>query len=157
MKTLTALALILILFSSALRASSPIVISKDSLQGWISEISFDFTPVTWIPSYGLGETKKDGTLYSTIEFSCVSLTKVERKEFYDHLGSSYTKHGYTKTRVGKSEVAEKEIVRNFFFENDAYKIFLVFVNVGKREASELVAGPRKSLDDFVIIQTIETK
>jgi len=157
MKVLTTFIIIAALSISALTASPAIRITEDSIQEWLSEIEFDFAPLIWIPSYGVGETSKSGTLYSTIEFSCVSLTEEERGEFFGNLSTSYTKTGYTKTGGGESEVDGKEIIRKFIFENDDYRIFLVFVSIGKREATELVAGPRKSLDDFVIIQTIETK
>jgi hypothetical protein len=157
MKTLTSFALILILCSSALRASSPILLSEESLQEWVSEIGFDFTPLKWIPSYGQGANTKDGTLYSTIKFSCVSLTEKERKEFYSNLRAAYTNKGYRETGDGRSRVDEKEIIRKFFFEDDKHRVFLVFVYTGSREGTELITGPRKSLDDFVVVQTIETK
>ena len=157
MKRLTSIAITFVLCLSVLEASSPKIMSEDSLQKWISEISFDFTPLKWIPSFGVGSQTKGNTSFSTIEFSCVSLTEKERNEFYNNLRAAYAKEGYKETGDGRSRVDEKEIIRKFFFENDDYRIFLVFVYTGSREETELVTGPRKYLDDFVIIQTIETK
>lgn len=124
MKRLTTLALVLILCSSALEASSPKAISEDSLQEWVSAIGFDFTPLKWIPSFGVGANTKGATSFSTIEFSCVALTEKEKREFYSNLRSAYTNEGYKETGNGRSRVDEKEVVRKFFFENDDYRIFL---------------------------------
>lgn len=157
MKTLTSIALALILCPLALSASSPFFLTEESLDGWISEIDLGFSRTRWIPSYNPHIKRVDDSWYSTIEFSCVSLTEEENEEFYSNLIDSYTRKGYTATGSSKSKVDEKEVVRKFFFENDAYLIYLVFISLGSREGTELVSGPRKSLDDYVVVQTIETK
>jgi hypothetical protein len=157
MKTLTSIALVAIFSITALGASASVPISKESLEEWISEIDLEFTPLRWIPSYGESMNYTNGSIYSTYTFSCVALTKEEKEEFYTNLRASYTSKGYTETVTGKSSTDGKEIVRRFFFENDEQKIFLVFVYIDSREAIELIAGPRKSLDNFVVIQTIDKK
>jgi hypothetical protein len=157
MKILTSLALVLILSPLALSASSPFLVTEESLDGWISEIDLGFSRTRWIPSYNPHIEKVEDSWYSTIEFSCVSLTEKENEEFYSNLRDSFTQKGYTVTRSSRSRVDEKEVIRKFFFENDAYLIHLVFVRLGSREGTELVSGPRKSLDDYVVVQTIETK